>query len=177
MFAVKLFNKFERVIYEMKFASLKKAEKRLGAKEKALSRLDSVDDIMLAVLLMKNGIELDKRLSELVEEKLGFEELPVLEGLTDEIDKEKRTYDFELIMLTAYLLARSQDDEKAKKVDEKYEAFKEELDRLFEAYEEDASMVLNESLEKAKEIAELAKIHDIPTSGEEDTSMYEVEEE
>lgn len=160
----------------MEFISLDKMKDRLDIKEESLDALESPTDLLTVMLLMKNGVELDSKLAEEVNKELDYE-LPVIEGLTDEVDKEDRTYDAEFAKLVAYLLAKNEDDELAKNVADKYAEFKVAFDALFEKYNEEVAEIMNDSIERTKKITELAKIYGKETDGKEDTSLYKEESE
>jgi len=160
----------------MKYLSLDKMKESLDIKEESLNSLNSPSDILTVILLMKNGVELNGQLAEQVDKELDYD-LPVIEGVTSEADKEKRTYDVEFAKLLAFLIAKNDEDPRAKEVAEKYEEFKVSFDALFEDYEKEVSEMMNDAIERTKKITELAKIYGVETDGKEDSSLYKEEDE
>ena len=155
----------------MKYLSLDKMKESLDIKEESLNSLNSPSDILTVILLMKNGVELNGSLSEQVSKEMDYN-LPVIEGVVSEADKEGRAYDAEFAKLIAFLIAKNEEDPRAKEVAEKYEEFKLVFDALFEDYQEEVSEMMNDAIERTKKITELAKIYGVETDGKEDTSLY-----
>jgi gas vesicle protein len=143
--------------YIMELLSTNEIEKQLDAKEKGFTSLNSVDDILLSLLLIKKGVPMTAQLSKKVKKNTEFE-IPTIEGLVSKEDEEHKTYDIELLKLTAFLIAQKRGDENVKVIEEQYSEFKSMMDNLYEDYAEDAAVTLNEVIEKAEKIEKLDKL-------------------
>ncbi|MFW6014967.1 MAG: hypothetical protein ACOCRK_00855 [bacterium] len=141
----------------MELLSANQIEKHLNAKQKGFSSLNSVEDILLALLLTKKGVSMSPSLAKKVEKNTDYE-IPVIEGLVHKEDEEHKTYDIELLKLTAFLIAQKRGDENVKVVQEQYSEFKSLFNALYEDYAEDAAVVLNEILDKAEKIEKIDKL-------------------
>lgn len=141
----------------MKLLSSKEIKKHIDAKEKGFSSLNKVEDILLSMILTKKGIRMSAFLAKKVKKNTEYE-IPVIEGLVNEEDEKQKTYDIEMLKLTAFLIAQKRGDENVKAVQEQYSEFKSLFDSLYDDYAEDAAMLLNEVLDKAEKIEKLDKL-------------------
>lgn len=141
----------------MKLLSLSEMEKSVEAKSKSFASLESVENILTALMLTKNGIAMTPKLAKKVKKNTDIE-IPVVEGLVNKEDEKDKTYDLELLKLTAFLIAKQRQDKNVKIVEEKYEDFKSFFDKIYESYDAEASETLNLVLDKVEKIKKLDKL-------------------